>query len=212
MCLWAFCLFIYFWANTFLRLFTLPNSSYISILTTSNEFKDPMCNFPEQHTYLNQSEPSQVSPSCPLALSALHLHLPFNPQSLSPSLSLPLPPSPPVPLIKLHPLYQFLSLSIPLQTHMPSPLRGRLDSVTHHGASVRASLVLLLSSHTVCPSGLVFTELDPLRDDGKMVGEKKTGLEGFFFLLSARETLSPLGSSHVFISSSHSLLKVLVYM
>lgn len=58
----------------------------------------------------------------------------------------------------LHPLYQFLPLSISLQTHMPSLLRGRLDSVTHHGASVRASLVLLLSFHTLCPSGLVFTE------------------------------------------------------
>lgn len=115
-----------------------------------------------QHANLNQSELSQASPSCQLALSALHLHLLFNPQSLSLSSSF----TACAPYL-LHPLYQFLSLSVPLQTHMPSLLRGRLDSVTHHGAGVRASLVLLLSSHTVCPSGLVFTELAPLRHGGR---------------------------------------------
>lgn len=97
----------------------------------------------------------------------LHLYLLFNPQSLPLSSSFTACTS-----YLFHPLYQFLSLSIPLQTHMPSLLRGCLDSDTHHGASVRASLVLLLSSHIVCPSGLV-TELAPLRDDGRRNGKKE---------------------------------------
>lgn len=122
---------------------------------------------------MNQSALNQASPSCPLALFALHLQLIFNPQSssLSPSLSLSSSFTTRSPYL-LHPLYQFLPLSIPLQTRMLSPLRGRIDSVTHHGAGVCASLILLLSSCTVCPSGLVFTELAPLRDDGRR-NEKK---------------------------------------
>lgn len=105
---------------------------------------------------------SRASPSCPLALSVLHLHLLFNPQSLSLSLSISFTACA---SYLLHPLYQFFSLSTPLQTRMPCPLRGRLDSVTHHGAGVGASL--LLSSPPVCPSGLVVTQLAQWRDDGR---------------------------------------------
>lgn len=118
----------------------------------------------KQVTYLNQPELSQASPSCPLASSALHLHLFSNPQSLSSSFTASAS-------YLLHPLYQFLSLRIPLQTRMPSLLGGCLDSVTHHGAGVHSSLVLLLSSHTVCPSGLC--RISPVRRwwRGKQVKE-----------------------------------------
>lgn len=110
-----------------------------------------------------------ASLSCPLASSALHLLLLFNPQSFCLSLPNSTARSP----YLLHPLYRFLPLSIPLQARMLSLVRGRLDSVTHHGASVRASLDLLFSSRPVCPSGLVFTELAPLRGDGKQNKKKK---------------------------------------
>lgn len=113
-------------------------------------------------TNWTQSALSQASPSCPQALSALNLQLLFNPQSfcLSSTFTVCAP-------YLLHPLYQYLPLSIPLQTCIPFLLRGHLDSVTHQGASVCGSLVLLNSSHTLCPSGLVLIELAPVRDDGR---------------------------------------------
>ncbi|KAK5861830.1 hypothetical protein PBY51_017274 [Eleginops maclovinus] len=111
---------------------------------------------------MSQSELSRASTSCPSAFSAPHLHL-CNPQSRSLSI-----------LALLHslcPLSTPPALSVPLSFHpsphtrMPFPLRGRLGSVTHHGARGRASPVLLLSPLTTRPSGLVLTELAPLRDD-----------------------------------------------
>lgn len=95
---------------------------------------------------------------------------PFNPQSFPLSLSAPAC----APYL-LHPRYQFLPSFHSSPDSHASPVRGRLDSVTHHGASVRPSVVLLLSSRTLCPSGLVFAEIAPLRDEGRRNVQRKRG-------------------------------------
>lgn len=127
--------------------------------------------------FLNTTLGGFWTPSCPLALSGLHLQLPFNPQS--PQYTLPR-----LSLLHTSTLITHPSLFVfSPQAHMLSPpvegqsggfCGGVLDSVTHRGAEAAAFAILRPSPHAARPSGL-YSVTAALWDDERRKKIKEWG-------------------------------------